>query len=60
MRTLPLLPVAHAVRIEAQHLVHEVAGVREIAGVLVTGGGEVELFDTAFALACSISASPRA
>ena len=46
-----LLPVPHAVWIEPQHFVHEIARVSEIPGILVARRREVELFDTAFPLA---------
>ena len=45
-----LLAVAHAVGIEAQHLVHEVARMGQIARVLVARGREIELFDAAVAV----------
>src|SRR5713226_5790429 len=44
------LPVPHAVGIEPQDLVHQVARMDEVAAVLEPGGGEVELLDATRAL----------
>src|SRR6266542_1173797 len=45
------LAVTHAVRIEPQHFVHQIARVREVAAVLEAASREVELLDAAFPIA---------